>query len=127
MKHLLLTILLLWAVNANAQIAPSPQVTSSYRYCALVVNDRLLSFPDRVQLDYGQSAPGAVADPEMAEMAKNIRVSHSIIDVLNYLGRHGWELFNVTTVQTQGSRSSLDNTTSYIDSETRYLLRRHTP
>ncbi|MVN76068.1 hypothetical protein GO988_07000 [Hymenobacter sp. HMF4947] len=127
MKYLPLILCLLCAVDAKAQASPSALVTTPYRYCALVVDDRLFSVPDRVQLDYGQSAPGAVADPEMAEMAKSIRASHSIIDVLNYLGRHGWELFNVTTVQTQGRRSSLDNATSYVDSETRYLLRRRTP
>lgn len=60
----------------------------------------------------------------MAEMAKSIQASRSIIDVLNYLSRHGWELFNVTTVQTDGHKSSLDASNSYIDSETRYLLRR---
>ena len=126
MNYLLLTICLLCAVGANAQASLSVPVTSPYRYCAVVVDDRFFFSPDRVQLDYGQAAPGAVVDPEMTEMAKNIRASRSIIDVLNYLGRHGWELFNVTTVQTQGRRSSLDNT-SYLDSETRYLLRRRTP
>ncbi|MVN78103.1 hypothetical protein GO988_17375 [Hymenobacter sp. HMF4947] len=127
MKYLLLILCLLCAVGANAQASPSARVTPPYHYCALVVDDRRFSSPDRLQLDYGQSAPGAIADLEMTEMAQNIRASHSVIDVLNYLARHGWELFNVTTVQTQGRRSSLDNTTSYVDSETRYLLRRRTP
>jgi hypothetical protein len=47
--------------------------------------------------------------------------------VLNYLSRHNWELVNVTTVQTQTRRSSLDAETNFVESETRYLLRRRTP
>lgn len=126
MKPLLLaSCLLLTATAARAQsVPPVAAATFPYRYCALVVKDRLFSLPDRLQLDYGQAAPGAVADPEMAEMATHIKASRDVIDVLNYLARHGWELLNVTTLQTDGHKSSLDAYTSYVDSETRYLLRR---
>jgi hypothetical protein len=128
MKHLLLAFFMLCVASAHAQHTTTPVLTTSaYRYCALVVADRLFASPDRLQLDYGQSAPGAVADQEMAEMAKNIRASASVIDVLNYLSRHNWELINVTTVQTQTQKSSIDLTTAYVESETRYLLRRRTP
>ena len=128
MKHLLLALLLLLLTPvARAQTAPTPARPVVYRYCALVVAEGRFSFPDGLQLDYGQAAPGAVADPEMAEMAKNIGGSRSVIDVLNYLSRHGWELLNVNTVQTRGRKSSLDAYTSYIDSETRYLLRQPKP
>ena len=129
MKYLVLVICLLGAVHGHAQSTGAAVIPAAapYRYCALLVQDRLFSSPDRLQLDYGQAAPGAVADPEMAEMAKNIQASRSVIDVLNYLARHQWELFNVTTVQNQANRSGLDNTTSYVFSETRYLLRRRTP
>jgi hypothetical protein len=80
------------------------------------MDDRLFSNPNRLVLDYGQSVPGAVAGAEMTEMAKNIRSSRNVIDVRDYLSRHGWELFTVTTVQTGEQRFSLDATTSYISS-----------
>ncbi|RZK28272.1 MAG: hypothetical protein EOO63_11645 [Hymenobacter sp.] len=127
MKRLLLALFLLWAGAVRAQNASPALAASPYRYCALVVGDRLFLSPDRLQLDYGQGAPGAVADPELADMAKNIRASASVIDALNYLSRHNWEFVNVTTVQTQLRKSSLDDATSYVESETRYLLRRRTP
>lgn len=127
MKYLLLALFLSGVGSAHAQSPSPPLAISPYRYCALVVADRVFASPDQLRLDYGQAAPNAVADPEMAEMAQNIRASTSVIDVLNYLSRHNWELVNVTTVQTQTRRSSLDAATNYVESETRYLLRRRTP
>ncbi|MGI4871681.1 MAG: hypothetical protein ACRYFX_10935 [Janthinobacterium lividum] len=127
MKYLLLAALLRCAAVAQAQASPAVPALAPYRYCSLVVDDRRFSFPGDLQLDYGQAAPGAVADPEMAEMASNISKSHSIIDVLNYLSRHGWELLNVNTVQAKASTSSLNSSSTYIESETHYLLRRRTP
>jgi hypothetical protein len=128
MKHLLLACCLLITTTSYAQhIDPPAPVANPYRYCALVVSDGRLSSPERVYLDYGQAAPGTVADPEMAEMAKNIQQSTHVIDILNYLGRHGWEWLTTTTVQTRQNKSSLDSYTTYIENETRYFFRRRTP
>lgn len=129
MKHLLLAYCLLLAPSIYAQSAATATVPVSvaYRYCALVVVDSRFSSPEKLYLDYGQGAPGAVADPEMAEMAKNIQQSTHVIDVLNYLGRHGWEWLSTTTVQTRQNKSSLDGYITYIENETRYFFRRRTP
>lgn len=128
MKHLLVAGWLLVAAATRAQSpAPPAPVAAPYRYCALVVSDGYLAAPQRVYLDYGQSAPGAAADPEMAEMAKNIRQSTHIVDILNYLGRHGWEWLTTTTVQTRQNKSSIDSYPAYIENETRYFSRRRTP
>ncbi|AMR26764.1 hypothetical protein A0257_06330 [Hymenobacter psoromatis] len=126
MKLFLFAALLLNAPVAWAQTAPAAPPTTApapYRYCALVVDDRYFSIPDRLALDYGQGAPGALPDPEMAEMATNIRGSRSVIDALNYLTRHGWELVQVTTVPSETTGSGTDYR-HYVSSETRYLLRR---
>jgi len=85
-----------------------------------VADDRYFSGRNRLSLDYGQGVKGAAPEPEMAEMAKNITGSTSVIDALNYLARHGWELLTVTNVPSDASGT----TTRYIDSETRYLHRR---
>lgn len=126
MKYLLLICSLLLAGLVHGQ-AVSTTVATPYRYCALVVDDRHFSSPGRVYLDYGQSAPNAVGDAEMAEMAKNIQQSKLVIDILNYLGRHGWEWLTTTTVQTRGHKSSINDLESDIDNETRYFFRRRTP
>jgi hypothetical protein len=122
MKALLFALLL--PLLGAAQVPSSTQVPvaapAPYRYCALVADDRYFSARNRLQLDYGQQVKGAPADPEMAEMAKNISGSTSVIDALNYLSRHGWELLTVTNVPSDASGS----TSRYIDSETRYLHRR---
>ena len=125
MKNLLLGLALLGPAAGRAQTpAPAPAlVVAPYRYCALVVDERYFGAPERLQLDYGQAAPGAVADPEMAEMAVNIRTSRSVIDVLNYLSRHGWEVLAVTTFPSRSSTSD-SHITHVTDAETRYLLRR---
>jgi len=130
MKHLLLACCLVLALNAHAQLAApaTAPVSAPYRYCALVVqDDRHLNSTSRPYLDYGQGAPGTVADPEMVEMAKNIRQSSNVIDILNYLGRHGWEWLSTTTVQGGGRKSSLNDSEYYTENETRYFLRRRTP
>lgn len=128
MKHLLFGCWLLLPTVSRAQsAAPSTAVAAPYRYCALVVTDGHFSSPERIYLDYGQAAPGSVADPEMAEMAKNIQQSTHVIDILNYLGRHGWEWLNTTTVQTKQNKSGLDSYTTYIENETRYFFHRRTP
>lgn len=130
MKHLLLACCLVLALNAHAQDNPTAAapVSAPYRYCALVVSDdRYLNSASRPYLDYGQGAPGAVADPEMVEMAKNIRQSGNVIDILNYLGRHGWEWLSTTTVQSGGRKSSLNDREYYTENETRYFFRRRTP
>ncbi len=124
MKYLLVACWLFVASVAHAQSAAAP---APYRYCALVVAEDRFSSPERIYLDYGQSAPGAVADPEMADMAKNIQQSTHVIDILNYLSRHGWEWLSTTTVQTRQNKSSLDNYTTYIENETRYFFRCRTP
>lgn len=72
MKWFLLAAGLLGTTATYAQTAPTTEAVATYRYCALIVSDRYFNAPDRPYLDYGQAAPGAVADPEMAEMAKNI-------------------------------------------------------
>lgn len=122
MKWLLLAFCLLGSASMQAQQTPVPNGTAPYRYCALVVNDYRFSGPNQLYLDYGQGAPGAVADPEMAEMTQNTSKSQSIIDILNYLSRHQWELFTVTNVPGRISSGS-----NYVDSQTRYLLRRRLP
>lgn len=129
MNYLLLAYCLLLAPNVYAQSVPATTTQGSvpYRYCALVVTDSRFSSPEQLYLDYGQRAPGAVADPEMAEMAKNIQQSTHVIDILNYLGRHGWEWLTTTTVQTRQNKSSLDGYTTYLENETRYFFRRRTP
>lgn len=121
----MLTVCLLASAGAQAQNAPPTGVAPPYRYCALVVRETYFNHPDAVYLDYGQGAPNAAADPEMAEMAKNISQSNSVIDILNYLSRHRWELFTVTPVQTR--QLSQGSGGGYVDSETRYILRRRTP
>jgi hypothetical protein len=120
MKWLLLALCLLGSVSVQAQQAAANSEATPYRYCALIVVERYFSNPSRIYLDYGQDAPGAVADPEMAEMAQNISKSTFIIDVLNYLSRHQWEVFAVTNVPSS-------TTSTFIDSQTRYLLRRRKP
>lgn len=130
MKHLLLVCCLLLAPNVYAQSAATATtpVSVPYRYCALVVSDdRYLNSISRPYLDYGQGAPGAVADPEMVEMAKNIRQSSHVIDILNYLGRHGWEWLSTTTVPGGGRKSSINEREYYTENETRYFFRRRTP
>ncbi len=113
-----------WAQNAPALPPPASATGAApYRYCALVAGGTYFLRPTPLALDYGQSAPGALAEPEMAEMAKNISSSRSVIDALNYLSRHGWELLNVTNVQSTIDGSGTSNYHN-IDSETRYLLRR---
>ena len=126
MKLFLLASLLLSAPAAWAQTAPATAKVAAaapYRYCALVADGAYFSVPSRLALDYGQEVKGAPIEPEMAEMAKNINGSRSVIDALNYLSRHGWELLNVTNAP---SNISGDGTYSNhsIDLETRYLLRR---
>lgn len=130
MKYLLLACCLLLAPNVYAQDTPTATVPVSvpYRYCALVVaDDRYLNAASRLYLDYAQGAPGAVAEPEMVEMAKNIRQSSNVIDILNYLGRHGWEWLSTTTVQSGGHKSSINDREYYTENETRYFFRRRTP
>ncbi|WP_460583503.1 hypothetical protein [Hymenobacter arcticus] len=124
MKHLLLALLLsLPWLPAQAQEAVPTASAFPYRYAVLVANDRYFSARNRLALDYGQAVKGAVAEPEMAEMAKNINGSTSVVDALNYLARHGWELLSTTNVPGDASGS----TSQYISSETRYLHRRRLP
>ena len=121
MKYLLFALLLLTAwVPAHAQTTAPPAATAPYRYCVLIADDRYFSARNRLGLDYGQGVKGALAEPEMAEMAKNINGSTSVVDALNDLSRHGWELLTVTNVPSDASGTS----TQYITSETRYLHRR---
>lgn len=128
MKRLLLAACLLGPAAAHAQTTPTTEAAVTYRYCALLVDDRFFTSPGRLYLDYGQGAPGAVDDPEMAEMAKNIRQSRAVIDVLNYLGRHKWELVSVMPVQTKERlpTGQYEHEVS-IETETRYFFRRRTP
>ena len=118
MKYLLLALLLLPLVGAAQTAGPPPAaVVAPYRYCALVVDDLYFSANNRLALDYGQDVKGAPVEPEMT---KNIRRSSSVIDALNYLSRHGWELLDVTNVP-----SDLSSPVSrHISSETHYLHRR---
>jgi hypothetical protein len=121
MKYLLCALLLgTLLVPAHAQVAAPVATAYPYRYAVLVVDDRYFSSRNRLSLDYGQNVKGAVVEPEMVDMAKNISGSSSVIDALNYLARHGWELLNVTNVPGDASGT----TSRYIDSETRYLHRR---
>ena len=127
MKNFFLALFLLGASTARAQapapVLPAPVLAGApYRYCVLLVEDRYFESPSRLQLDYGQAAPGAAPDSEMAEIATKIGGSRFIIDGLNYLSQHGWELLNVTTVPCTSTNSN--SSRRVIDSETRYLLRR---
>jgi hypothetical protein len=121
MKYLLFALLLfpIWVPAQAQNIVPAATI-APYRYCALVVDDSHFSSRNRLTLDYGQTVKGAPAEPEMAEMAKNIDGSTSVIDALNYLSRHGWELLTVTNVPSQTTGTS----GQYITSESRYLHRR---
>ncbi|TFZ67544.1 hypothetical protein E4631_06075 [Hymenobacter sp. UV11] len=129
MKYLLIACCLSLAPRVYAQSAPTTTapVSAPSRYCALVVADDRYFNSSRARLEYGQPAPGEVADPEMAEMAKTIHQSGSIIDICNYLGRHGWEWLSTTTVQTGGRKSSLNDMEYFVENETRYFFRRRTP
>ena len=121
MKQWLFTLLLSLTFGRSQAQSATPVTTAfPYRYAVLVADDRYFSARNRLTLDYGQGVEGAIAEPEMAEMATNIRGSTSAIDALNYLARHGWELLSVTNVPSEGSSPA----TRYIDSETRYLHRR---
>jgi len=127
MKNCFLALFLLGVSTARAQapapVLPAPVLAGAPdRYCVLLVEDRYFESPSRLQLDYGQAAPGAAQDPEMAEIATKIGGSRFIIDGLNYLSQHGWELLNVTTVPCTSTNSN--SSRRVIDSETRYLLRR---
>lgn len=122
MKYLFLGVLLFAiSLTAQAQNTTPTAAAMPYRYAMLVADDRYFSANNSLSLDYGQGVKGAPADPEMAEMAKNIRGSTSVIDALNYLSRHGWELLNVTNVASDASGGT---GTQYITSQTRYLHRR---
>lgn len=122
MKYLLFAFLIFPAIGAAQAPSPTPLATvAPYRYCALVVNDRHFSSNNSLELDYGQGVKGAPVEPEMSEMAKNISHSTSVIDALNYLSRHGWELLHVANVASDASGGT---GTQYITSETRYLHRR---
>ena len=121
MKYLCCALLLSTMPGAARAQASAP-VTQAfpYRYAALVADDQYFSGRNRLSLDYGQGVRGATPEPDMAEMAKNISGSTSVIDALNYLARHGWELLSVTNVPSDASGT----TSRFISSETRYLHRR---
>lgn len=120
MKYLLLINLLLLAPVARAQTAPAPAGSVAYRYCALVVNDRLFGFPSNLRLYYGRLSAKDPADGPLETAEKQIRKTNDIIFALNYLSSLGWECFNVTTVPTT-------NNLGRIDAETRYLFRQPQP
>lgn len=123
MKQLLFTLLLsITFCRIQAQSATPVTTAFSYRYAMLVADDRHFSARNRLLLDYGQGVKGTIAEPEMVKMANNIRGSTSVIDALNYLAKHGWELLSVTNVPSEGSSATI----RCIDSETRYLHRRVT-
>ncbi|RZK87869.1 MAG: hypothetical protein EOO62_38525 [Hymenobacter sp.] len=126
LKCLLLSLLLFPLISIAQGVAPAAALVSAatpYRYCALVVDDSRFVVSNRLLLDYGQRVKDAPAEPEMAEIAKNISGSTSVIDALNYLSRHGWELLSVTNVPYEISGTS----SQFLISETRYLLRRRVP
>lgn len=129
MKWLFLSIGLLSAVATCAQTSTaSPNQPATYRYCALVVEDRAITDAKGLYLDWGQSVPGAAVDVEMTELLKNIRVNGSVVGVLNYLGQHGWELVSVVPLQTKARLPSAPYDHDVpIELETHYFFRRRTP
>lgn len=120
MKHLLLASLLLLAPATHAQTAPAPTSSAGYRYCSLVVDDRLFASPYNLRLYYGRLTGKAPADETLEAAEKQIRKANDIVFALNYLSSLGWECFSVNTVPTT-------NNNGRIDAETRYLFRQPRP
>lgn len=116
MKYLLLLAGLLLATIGRAQTAAAPASPVVYRYCALVVDDRLFASPGNPRLHYGRFSAKAPTDETLEDAEKKIRKAGDITFALNYLSSLGWECFNVTTVATSNIRGN-------IDAETRYLFR----
>lgn len=120
MKYLFLLALLVLCPRARAQTAPVPAGPVVYRYCTLVVDDRLFASPGNPRLYYGRLSAKAPADETLEAAEKQIRKANDILFALNYLSSLGWECFNVTTVSTTNTRGN-------IDAETRYLFRQVKP
>jgi hypothetical protein len=130
MKWLLFSALLLSIGTAQAQTTPPPPSASdqlaTYRYCALIVDDKYFGRPKGFYLDYGQGLPGATPDVEMQQLVTTLK-NTSIVGILNVLGQHHWELVNTQMVPTEIRLSSLDNRETFLELETRYVFRRRMP
>lgn len=128
MKWLFLVASLLSAPLAYAQTAPTTSQVGTYRYCALNVQSGALSDKDGFKLDWGQQVAGAAPDAEMAELAKGVNLTSSVLAALNYLGQRGWELINVTPVPTSILTITLtDRPEQFIRVETHYFFRKRLP
>lgn len=128
MKWLFLVASLLSSPLAYGQTASTTTQAGTYRYCALNVQSGALSDKDGFKLDWGQPAKEAAPDVEMAELAKGVNITSSVLAALNYLGQRGWELVSVTPVQT--SIRTINLTTGpegFISIETHYFFRKRLP
>jgi hypothetical protein len=87
-----------------------------FQYCVLIVEGKLFSSKNDVQIDLGDEGNLAKYDATIIERTKKVYQRDSLIDALNYLGELGWELAHVTAPKAIGGT---DN-----GPETRYLLKR---
>jgi hypothetical protein len=116
---------------AVAQTAPADRPAAAVQYCTLVASGT--SFASLTfRLDYGQGGAqylGISAEQARADKAR-LNELFSVADVLNYLGRQGWECMAVTTLLGEITRPdrtpalTAGSTLGTTHSEVQYLLRR---
>jgi hypothetical protein len=88
MKKFLLLFLLILSIRVFSQ-----DTTKVEQYCEVIATGRILSNKVTIDIDYGEER-SIWKDHRLKDEDGKLKKFNSVIDALNYLGKHGWILVN---------------------------------
>ena len=103
-KVLLVAVMAVFMVCANAQSNDSIQFQSKFLYCQIVGTGNLFGTKVKIDIDYGQEVSFWKQDRRLrGDDGKSVKFN-SMVDALNYMGTEGWEFVQayVITVPSMG-------------------------
>lgn len=108
-QYLVIIALMLLSVKSWAQDGMNKKTIMAEQYCqvmAVSTGGLFEVFKVNIDVDYGE-AVNKRKDMRVKDSSDVFRTFNTIVDALNYMGRHGWSLVNAFSTNTKGNTDNI--------------------